>query len=269
MKVGSNGSRGMNGTVSERWRALTPAERDDCQQEANRMQVAREELASQPLKQNEEHPCLRKSQLKRLYNTRLDTSLRAVSQHAVWKAGLQLRDHVSALKAEHVWGDAEEKVITQKYREIFAYDATVEPNADLPRYQQPCSSTAGGICRQHEHFQTVEDMVRQLDAGMSAHKLRNETALVCVVCSFGSRWMLVGCVGLRPLVQTVLCLQPVAAQTLSITVEQTRPKIATTHRLFFALLQQHLSSGAARSEFVAEAGFVRSLAFLRLARAGV
>ena len=254
-KVGTSGARRMNATIGQRWQCLSAEAKQAYQLEANRVQEARKDVLSQPLKDREEHASLRPSQLHRLNNARLDTSLRAVAHHQAWRSGLQLKDHVAALKPEHVLGDVDEKEMSRMYRDIFSYDSTVQPNPELPRYEQPCTSTGGGICRSHEHFASVDHLVRQLDAGILAAKLRDTPALVCLSSGIGQQWMLVGCTGLRPMVHTVLCLQTVEAENLTITVENTRPKLTTSHRLFFTLLQQLLADGRTVADCRFEAGF--------------
>ena len=257
MKVGSDGARNMNASVASRWQSLSAEQKESYQQEASRMQQARNHLISQPLRGREEqHESLRPSQIHRLNNARLDNSLRQVARHPAWKAGLQLRDHVSALKPEHVLGDLDEKTISSMYQDIFAYDATVETNQDLPRYETPCVSIGGGICRNHEHFTFVDGLVRTLDAAAAAAKLRQSTALLSIQnAGVGKQWMIVGCVGLRPLVQTILCLHPVSPQLLTINVDcNARPKITTTHRLLFSIVQKHVQDGHSLDAFCAEAG---------------
>ena len=73
------------------------------------LQVARDELKGRVLSKTasaaaeaSQTGVLSLSQVKRLNGCRLDKTLRQVSGHPVWQAGLGLANHMSALKASHV-----------------------------------------------------------------------------------------------------------------------------------------------------------------------
>ena len=252
----------MNTAVSKSWRELSAEERGRFQAEADRMQRARVELMSEPLRCDEQKDGLRGSQMQRLNNARLDPSLRKISDHCAWQSGLGLGNHVCALKAEHVWS-AKREEINDAFQGIFAYDGSVSANPALPAYQQPCCSTGGGVCRSSATFNHVDQLVRQLDATLAGAQLRQSVSLVRLtplteddVETVAERlWFLVGCVGLRPLVHTVVSLMPAGLNQLAINVEQGRPKISTSHRLLWTALQRHTAAGRSAQDFSAEASW--------------
>ena len=247
----------MHAQISKQWSELSPDERAHFQAEANRMQRARVELMSQPLREketDETNDGLRASQVHRLNNARLDPSLRKIAEHPCWQAGLALSNHVCALRPEHISSEQREALI-EAYRDVFAYDGTVSANPRLPSYAQPCLSTGAGICRSSPLFNHVDCLVRQLDSILAAAGLRQTVTLVRLTpeTAEASTWFVVGCVGLRPVVQVVIMAFAHASNRLTLAVENGRPKISTSHRKVWAMLQEHTSAGRSVEDFVAEA----------------
>ena len=209
-QIGTEQHKELLKRVQAEWHALSEAERSVYDRKAAEQDVERAALAQQTLTEATAEPAgksaLSSSQKKRLGQHQLNSSLRALAGHPVWQTGLALSDHISALRANLVQhldhGDS--------HLDAFDYMPHMECNpAELPHMFSCCAEAHAGICKsQDRFFSAVETMCRQFQRAMEVHKLQVPVmfrVLVDTASSSSSRdgssptWLLLGCVGKRPL----------------------------------------------------------------------
>ena len=250
--------------MAKRWKSLSPEQKARFKAEAATMQAKREELMQAPLtsgigQQSAASAGLSRSQRYRLGNARLDTTLQQVSGHPVWQKGLGLWDHISALRKEYILPPSED--VEREFQRLFAYDAKILANGMLPAYEQSCISCGGGVCRKHALYEHVHRIVSLFDGILLQHKLAlSRPALVRLAPAPATEdmqgpevlWMIMGCVGRRPIVHCVILLFQNSAGRLQLLVEQCLPKITTMHRTFLKILRRHIADGGDPDSFAAE-----------------
>ena len=264
LRVGASATNEIQGDIATQWKRLSAQEKFKFKAEAGRMQAKRDELMQQPLGDQQaaegSGSGLTYAQKHRLGNARLDKTLQQVSEHAVWRKGLGIWDHVSALRKEHVMSSAED--IETLFQNIFAYDGKIILNEQMPSYQQSCISCGGGVCRQHALYHDVSRVVSQFDGILLQQKLvMSRPALVAItpdstgdVEPSEATWMIMGCVGRRPIVHIVMILWKSDANSFQLSMENGRPKITTLHRAALSMLRKYEASGGNPAQFAAQAG---------------
>ena len=225
------------------------------------MHAQREQLMKEPLSRRKPDSLeLTQAQVQRLGNKRLDSTLQQVSDHDVWKKGLGLWDHVSALRKDHVLPLADDA--TARFQSMFSYDGVVTPNGAIPSYEHPCVCHGGGVCRRHDLYEHVARITTQFDSILAQHKLAvSEPLLLCIAPEAAlsdtedpePSWLMMGCVSRRPIVHYVLPLWKSGPCSLQLLLDRGLPKISTVHRIVLSLLQQHVASGGAADGFAADA----------------
>ncbi|CAE7291626.1 unnamed protein product, partial [Symbiodinium sp. KB8] len=179
-RIGKDGANSLHKEIAARWRALSPRDKARFKVRAEEMHAQREQLMKEPLSRRKPDSLeLTQAQVQRLGNKRLDSTLQQVSDHDVWKKGLGLWDHVSALRKDHVLPLADDA--TARFQSMFSYDGVVTPNGAIPSYEHPCVCHGGGVCRRHDLYEHVARITTQFDSILVQHKLAvSEPLLLCI-----------------------------------------------------------------------------------------
>ena len=160
---------------------------------AAELTMAREELKKLPItsaKEEEENAAgLSKAQQKRLNQSRLDPTLQMVASHPVWKSGLQVSDHISALKASLVRSDLDAHEVEEHWNKLFGYDGEVVANEPQPStFRRACAAQHGGVCRCTPHFNYIQQPVHQFDVVLQDIKWDSQPVLIHMEYSHRRRW---------------------------------------------------------------------------------
>ena len=147
------------------------------------------------------------SQVKRLNGCRLDKTLRQVSGHPVWQAGLGLANHMSALKASHVIPVPDPTAmrgVKRQFEETFSYSPQIVPNPQLPKFNRPCCTLHGGTCVCDSGFDVMQHLLKQFHEYLVAERLGGSPSLVEFRPDNDdvSIWLIVATVALRPQCQS-------------------------------------------------------------------
>ena len=262
VQVGSEDSKKANKAVGQAWAKMSYAERRKFQDEAHKIQAARDELKACPFDTVQKEAStknLRTSQVHRLNHTRLDETLSEVSKHPVWDQGLALGDHISALRGQFV--DAVEKdEVAQKSRHFFGYDEEVFANGTLPSFSRSCM-WAHSICESEKWYSQACRLVSQIDAGIMSKQLVGRPVLMRLQpsqssssCSADStstpdRWVILGCMTRKPISHILIHLYLISDTRLGFKVASGTPVLGTMHQLIRDMVASHCAFGAEDSEF--------------------
>lgn len=271
-KIGTEDSNAALKEMGKAYNLLSRAELDELQAEAAKVNAAREELMQCPFSnksgQYEAHDSnLRKSQVDRLNQRRLDVTLRKMTDHSIWSQGLGLGDHICALKpcfiAERLDTESESNV-TDFFQEHMKYDSNIIKNDEtLPGFSKSCLWTNGGICERDRHYKMVKDMVWQLHSILAQQKIGAHPFILCLKPTSDSSdgmidalWMVVGSATARPITFTGIRLFKVLDLRFGFQTDENRPVTGSVHVAVKELLQKHVAAGVSVIDISLQVGWV-------------
>ena len=188
---------------------------------------------------------LNPSQISRLRFQRLDQYLQQMSSHPAWAKGLQVWDHLSALKPSLV-KTVSQQDIEQSFQTYFRYDPEIEANpSEMTTFKRPCVGVAGCLCQCDPNHAEVCKLVTQFDTGLVQSKLGGEPVLICLDSdpdtdmSLSRNWVVLGCMSRKPIAHYVVHLYEVGNNTLPVAVEKGEPKLSAMHQVLKTLVCSH------------------------------
>lgn len=251
--------------MAAEYNALSKEEIDNLVREAAVMNMFRESAKDRPLGEmpvaaETEEAHLRPSQLHRLNQCRLDTSLDRVIQNPTWQEGLALSDHICALRASFVkefdqLSKKEDSTLEEEILKDFLYDPTVNDNVAAPLFSRPCLWTFAGTCEKDHSFDVTMTLVDQLDKVLTLRKLATRHVLLHLEVEESSAsassastaprspsaWFLLGCMTKRPLTHIGIRVCPVGESRFAFKVVNNIPCVESSHRCFQKLLREYES----------------------------
>ncbi len=263
-KVGTEESNAALKEMGRAYNMLSQSELDELKAEAAKSNLSRTELLQCPFSDKSaideaRASDLRKSQVDRINQRRLDLTLRKMTDHSIWNRGLGLCDHICALKpcfiAEHL--DAESDV-TNFYQEHMKYDANIQKNDDpLPGFSKSCMWTNGGICERDPHYDVVKDLVGQLHSMFAPQKIGTYPFILCLEPISGSSdalWIVVGSATARPISYTGIRLFKVLDLRFGFQTDENRPATGSVHLALKEVLQKHVADGGSINDISLKVG---------------
>ncbi|CAE6910309.1 unnamed protein product [Symbiodinium sp. CCMP2592] len=251
-RVGSGESNSNQSSVAERWRRLPMQQKKHFQEEAHKLQQAREEICKRKLGDvsSETSSGLRGSQLKRLNRARLTTSVKDIADLEVWKTGLQVADHASPLQAKHVLSGMSDAEFVEELKKVFGYDRDVVPNPAVPQFLRSCEWHHCGICQQDELFENSQTLMRQYDQQLHAKHLGTVPVIACIRSDQMSQWFFQGCVCKRPVPLHIgLHLWVRKPCCLCMSVVDGRPRLSSVQQMLLVSLRKHVAAGGSFDDF--------------------
>ena len=122
LKVGCPEHKQRQKQLSEEWAQMSAEEKAVFSTQAHSENGQKHDVSSQTLDKDVAAEQLSYSQKKRLGQRRLDASLRAIACHPAWSHGLQLANHISALKPELVKDLQGANAARVEIKDAFSYD---------------------------------------------------------------------------------------------------------------------------------------------------
>ena len=244
--------------ITRRWHALSPASKQRYSEKAACLSQSRQKASSAAFNVDKQEledansEALSASQMKRLGQRRVDKSLRMVKDHPVWLSGFGLADHISPLRADLVDNNLTANQVGEEIDKIFAFDRNIVNNtvtsADLLK---PCWSSHGGLCCKSQHFEVVEQMMRQLQDNLKQSALDSDVVMLHFQCEqtaaasssterplqdVQSMWALLGCTVKRPLSHVLMKLFAFRRAGFTFSIKGALPDVTTSQQLLDSLV---------------------------------
>ena len=269
-KVGSLEHRRQNQSVAAEWASMTDAEKSHYEDEAIKMQAARDALRTTALKdKNSYEECSRleernlsPAQIKRLTTQRLDKSLQQVASHRCWERGLAMWDHNSAIRGSlmHLPSSAADaEKCHDTFLRAFGYDAEILSNpGSIPCFRRSCVTTRAGTCTQDACYEQAAALTSQFDAALELRKLGGSPLLVRFWVSdsdaAASSWHVLAGVCKRPLCHSVVSFYEQVG-TLRLRLESGLLCVGSMQMRLQTLLQQHMAEAGVQAEDIGVQAF--------------
>ena len=255
--MGSLEQRQQNDSAATVWRNMTADERNSYEARAAEMECKRKEIRRQPLSNHRNALVeasalegLSASQVKRLTGPRLDATLTGVSKHEVWRHGLGMSDHNSALRGGLVSVPscrAAMEAMRARHDDFFGYDPAIVPNLPAgPTFMRPCATTEGGTCRLDNGHATFARLLERFDQGLTAQKLGANPVIVLLQELPGpdapEHWMIMAGVARRPLCHSVVHLRR-DSQDLMFSMQNAALHVGSMQRKLRSVLRGFCNAG--------------------------
>ncbi|CAE7247860.1 unnamed protein product [Symbiodinium sp. CCMP2592] len=273
-RLGTVENRDITAQIAQEWQDMPEDQRARFQVEADKMQLARDELAQTALagsaaEEFVDQDMLSASQVKRLNQSRVDINLQRVAEHTAWKHGLGLSDHMAALRPDFLPSISTTAAFQQlkaEYDSIFNFDASIVPNEkQMPAFRRPCGTCHGGTCQADLGFEEVCKLVTKFHSEVLACRLGTNPFLVSlgvfdvtgeVDIDWEQSWYIVATVALRPLCHTIVHVHDDFG-VLKLTHRDGHVHMGTMHRALRTLMSSFLAKDGAAENMSLKAGSLK------------